>query len=98
MINQGYNPIFKVFGPNGCHKATLAENFSIESPVFVELVRVVIPLHLVFMLPGFYTVPYSSTILLGIHVAVMSLDVGTPPTRPGGMRAALKSADPRPAS
>ena len=25
----------KVFGPNGRHEATLAENFSIESPVFV---------------------------------------------------------------
>ena len=27
--------MIKVFGPNGRHKALSAENFSIESPVFV---------------------------------------------------------------
>ena len=34
-INLGYRTIFKGFGPNGRHEATLAENFCIESPVFV---------------------------------------------------------------
>ena len=35
MINQGYNPIIKVFGTNGRRGSTLAKTFSIESPVFV---------------------------------------------------------------
>ena len=35
LINQGYNQIMKVFGPNGRREHTLAENFSTESPVLV---------------------------------------------------------------
>ena len=35
MMNQGCTPTFKVFGPNGRDEAISAENFGIESPVFV---------------------------------------------------------------
>ena len=35
MINEGCSLISEVLGPKRRHEATLAENFSIESPVFV---------------------------------------------------------------